>query len=405
VETPRDGSGFALAVRDRMRIIAVICIAGCHVAAYGPTDITVTTGDPASFVAFRDASADWQTVTPVGDPFVVTVHGPYEITVVCDDGSGFVAIWRFAQTPDDDHAIGAPCSESVTAFHDVTGTMVQPGMVTVGFATDAKSTANWPFDITVPVGIYDLVATTDDHVAIRRDVTVAGATSVPPVDVVQQGVPLDPLPVTATNTTPGDSVFASVHLDTSSTYAIVYSGSLDGVVVVPQSLVSTTDRELVIVRDVGPSLTHQRGLARELHAGSSTTFVLPTEIPAVAFDVVEGGIDASWSSLPDWDTYDFSIEQFVSTTIIDDLTLSPSYLRETGSTSIAIGAIPGFRPAWTVDPFLDHNRSFAGYTIGGEDTQYAEVSEDVVNGSTVTGRSDRSASVGSGRARSRRRGF
>ena len=102
-------------------IIAVIGCAGCHVAPYGPTDITVTTDTPASLVAFRDASADWQTVTPVGDPFVVTVHGPYEITVVCDDGSGFVAIWRFAQTPDDDHAIGAPCAGSAAASRDVTG--------------------------------------------------------------------------------------------------------------------------------------------------------------------------------------------------------------------------------------------------------------------------------------------
>jgi hypothetical protein len=170
-------------------------------------------------------------------------------------------------------------------------------------------------------------------------------------------------------------------------------------------LVSTTDRQRIIVRDVAPSLTHQSGLARELHAGSSTAFVLPTDIPDVAFGVVDAGIAASWSSLPDWDTFDFSIEQFTSTTLIDDLTISPSYLRETGSTSIAIGAVPGFRPAWTVDPFLDHTRTFAGYTISGDDTQYAEVSEDVVNGSTVTARSDRSATVGSGRARSRRMGF
>ena len=170
--------GAALALGDRMRIIAVTCLAGCHVAAYGPTDITVTMMEPPALVAFRDASVGWTPVTPAGDPFVITVHGPYQVVIVCDHGMGFADIYRTAQTPDDPRTVDTPCYPLGGSHHDVTGTMVQPGHVQMGFGAMSSNDSNWSFDLDMDDDTYDLVAYTTDHVAVRRGIDVASAVAV-----------------------------------------------------------------------------------------------------------------------------------------------------------------------------------------------------------------------------------
>src|SRR5262249_57397800 len=88
--------------------------------------------------------------------------------------------WQFAGTPDDTTTLTTPCA-TPPARHKVTGHVVRAGSVYLADASAHSAVDDWSFELSVPGGTYDLIATTetdnpeaDDRVAVRREVAVTG---------------------------------------------------------------------------------------------------------------------------------------------------------------------------------------------------------------------------------------
>lgn len=124
-----------------------------------PVTIHITSARAPALVAFRDGfDAAWQLApTPASTSVDIEVNGPYTVTVVCDDADASLT-WQVARTLDDDPDLVAPC-DAPPARHEVTGHMMQAGIVSLGGVSDHSDTDDWDFHLSVPEGSYDLIAT------------------------------------------------------------------------------------------------------------------------------------------------------------------------------------------------------------------------------------------------------
>lgn len=334
-----------------------------------PSEIALSTTNPA-LVAFRDGlDADWQTAEPrAAGSYAFDVHGPYEVAVVCDNGVGGVTVHQIARTPDDPRALELPCEPAFTNDKLLSGVVHQPGLVMVGPMVSFGFEAPWEFSVPLPDGSYDLGAVTEGALALRRGVVVSGDTWLTPdIDVDAEGIALAPSPLTATNLEPDEGASAMIVLSTPSTPLIVVSNNeLASATKLPDSALLATDRQDAIVStENGP---YRRALRRALDAGSA--FTLPDGLRDVRFTVEGGELVASWGTLPTHDTveivaqgyaYDFSRDWRHTKQI------SARFLAETGIARATLDTqIPGFQPPWRLDLTGWYDRALTVASLGDE---------------------------------------
>jgi hypothetical protein len=172
-----------------------IALAGC-----GGDDDNVITGDPdappvganvtltlyrsgtPAVLAFRDeGAAAWQDIVPLPDDvYTLHVRGSFEVVAVCG-GPGAYDTRVLQATPSDLDltlfCFGGSSSPTDPPQKTVTGSMLQPGEVTIDGRFDAPDpdTAPWVFsiDLDEDTARADLLAYDDARILIRRDVDLA----------------------------------------------------------------------------------------------------------------------------------------------------------------------------------------------------------------------------------------
>jgi hypothetical protein len=344
--------------------------------------VTVETVEPPTLIVYRtEASATWQAPLQTGPSrFELAVDGPYRVTVVCDElVNGAVWVRQFARTPDDDRALSLAC-DTVPSAHHVTGTMLQSGWVRLGTGAAVSRRAGWQFDVPADRGAHALVAYSDDRIAIRRNLAVPGDTALDqPIDLITDGVALEPVTLTPTNLDGTELVSTGiVWLDIAGTPAL-FANPLAETRVVPSSILSPYDVQQVTV--TVHNATVGRTVTRAFRAGDSTIFPLPEALGPVAFDAES----VTWSTLPDFDVFELSFDAFSFETfslVFHYLEVSQSFIASTAASSVAIdiASIPAFSPTWQIDLSQEHHR-FAGVTreLPNGDVVGSDVSE-VING-------------------------
>lgn len=327
--------------------------AACGGDGVEPLTIRVTITNPALVGVLDEAAGTWQVLPTTPGVHEATVGGPYRLTRVCDNGD-FAYAYQIARSLADPLEIDLSCGDAATAPHQITGTMVQPGAVHLGFRSSSGAAANWPFGIRAAAGTVDLVAVSDAAIAIRRDLAVQGALDLGAIDVASEGQALVATSITASAAGPGEQLSATVSLSTGPTLdVLVYHGALATALRAPDPILRAGDRQTLEVSAIATSgaSTTIRSLTRDL-SGAGARFALPEPLGAPRFAIEGNQLVASWNALPLHDKVALRItpsgapvrsQQHVEATA--------AYVSELGATHLAFDAsTPGFDLAWLVDP-------------------------------------------------------
>jgi hypothetical protein len=324
-----------------------------------PATIHITSEFPPALVVFREGlRGRWRPARQItATTFEAKVRGPYIVTVVCAEHPIFVdsnetLTWQVARTLEDSHDLSF-CD--VFPTHTATGHMVQPGFVQMGDNASRSMAPDWDFSIPVPTGSLDLIATSADAIAVRRDIPVNGDVAVTPdVDLAQEGTALANVAFSAPDATPDETTRVSVGLFTQTTKSFparVFLGPLDAAKVAPDEALLASDTQSVSVR--ASTATTLRALRRPFRVGGNTVYTLPPPLGRVTWNIVDGEISLHWTTLPRFTVF----SEFIGGSALFPLT-PPSYLTDLSPRFIAATrihqfkidtAIPGFQPEWRVD--------------------------------------------------------
>ena len=342
--------------------------------------ISIDTFVEPDLIAVKDGARPWRALPVAGNLYEVEVHGPYILAVVCDDGTGLIEHYQLARTLADDREQFVFCFEP-TKFvpGNAVGRMVQAGSVSVGFASDTSQTPDWDFDVFAGEGVHELVAQTPDRVAIRRDVAITATTTVPQLDLAQEGVALVSANVSTTNATAAETVSAQVSLITTNfTFARFPRGPAASAKLVPDAALVVQDNQRLSVSAFGAGSS--RNVFRfDVREGSTNEITFPAPLEGVSFTVAEDKVTASWGTLPAHDLLDTNLQansEDFATFWFHDLDISPAFVAETGATSATIDTdIPGFRAEWKIDLDKEYFRSLSAIAFRAEENATSSVSQ------------------------------
>jgi hypothetical protein len=352
------------------------------------TIINGTADVPTSLVAYREGFAgDWQPATMKSPTsFEIEVDGPYTLVAVCEDATGGVTEVELGQLPDEG-AVEVGCGPfGGPAGHTLTGHMAQAGRVVAGVSSQSSSTADWDFSLAVADGTYDVVASTADAIAVRRNVVVAGDQALAQViDVAAEQLPQVTIPLTAANVEAGESVSARVTLrpQTNLVSGIVFSGApANARIILPSSLLATDRQRASITAKQG---NFQRSLTRGVAAGADPSFMLPPHLDNPQWTVDNGELQLRLASLPaanqilvdaSASSADFSKSWFYS------FSMSDRFAAQSGLTHVTLDTnIPGFKPEWLIDFSAEYSREVFAFGDSPDDFSTSQFSE-TVNGAS-----------------------
>jgi hypothetical protein len=345
----------------------------------------VETDVPPMVVAVRDVtSTGWRGVSTAGThTFDLVVAGPYQIVVVCGpafDGAVFddaVLVAVYARSPSDLPLLQHTCSARALPTFTVSGTMVNPGQINLGYVEDSSTTSNWSFSLHPEVGSYDLVLLQQNSVdppriALRRDLEVTGDLDLGTLDVAQEpGHALVEISFAVPSLQPGEQLSSGLELRTGTTTASLpaflvfplghnappsWSMSL-----VPDAALRASDRQIALLAAYTLSTSEGilyeriRSVARDMHVGDTVPWSLPEPIGPVAFEMAAHRVTVAWSSLVDYSDIFLSFSSRPADHSLGpahELILSRAYIEDVGTTgaTLDVTGVPGIPPEWQIDP-------------------------------------------------------
>jgi hypothetical protein len=325
-----------------------------------PTVELMSFGSTPTFAAYRAGSGAWQLATSSnGSTYKIIADADYEFVAVCASMDGTL----------DEVEVDAMASEGAnlfSCFNDdtqgsatptitVTGTMDQPGIVTL-FEIASGSGSPWTFSLPVPpTTLQDLFAIGSDSMLIRRGVSIGSAATqaIATIDLSTDGTALATEAIAITGLGSDDAVFSQVALSTQYGFATISNGtSATSLVVPPASLLASTDTQLFAIDAY--DATSDREFQTETPI---TMFALLPKLDGITF----ANGSASWTSLPaPSQRYQFELAGTGQTASVS---ISPAWLAATAATSIGFDDVaPGWQPAWSFWTTSAYQASFTTET-------------------------------------------
>jgi hypothetical protein len=351
-------------------------------------------GAPAQVMVRDGVDAPWQAaMIKSSTSFEATIHGPYLVSVVCKNLRAVAVAghhtqewqtWQAARTPEDSTDLVAPCI-APSEVHGVIGHMVQAGTLQLGELVASSATPDWERVLFSTAGKHDLIATTADRIAVRRDVEVPALGDPPPlaaIDVERDGLALVDAAFTAANAKPDEVVAASVNVATKTTHSdtAVYRGGLATAKVAPSAALVATDAQTVTVSATRG--TSVRSLRRPFRVGGAAGFTLPAAITNGQWLVEAAGIGVSWSALPALAPDDALTALIDAATTdpavaaVQELDVSPRFIAATKLVHAVIDtSIPGFEAAWKPDVTQPYTRTLRAEHVANGELSASTVTE------------------------------
>lgn len=320
--------------------------------------VTIESTTPLELVLYREGKQGaWRPAQSLGqNRYQARVRGPYTVMTVCM-WAGSPTTLLTSQALSDSRTVEIDCAFPEAPL-TVSGSMVQPGRVTVGESFWPSTTPNWTFDIAASAGTYDIIASGGDRAAVQRAVEVSENRTIPAFDLATQGTLLGNATFWITNPIPGDFVDAVNWMITPrQRQAQLYRGPLTPVKVAPPSFLAAGERQEVSVRSLD-----NRGLGYILHSvrqpfvgSTGVTLWKPFTAYGTSLDS-SGDVVGTWSGSEPVDKLAVHATDEAGRYIDHEATAS--YLRETGSKSLTLETdAPGYQDAWRFDPTTPHDRT------------------------------------------------
>lgn len=338
-----------------MKAIIFIVLLSCS----SPEAIHLRIPGTPVLVAYRaDSGETWK--QPTGAPdgaltrYDVMANNTVEIIVVCVRGSGSyytqelmtsVADWgsisKFWPSP-------APCPPGpVGPTAVVSGQMAQAGAVYLGYTGDSSSMSPWTYQLTVPEGKADIVATDGTVLGIRRDQQIVGDTNELPIDLSTDVEALQAMTLSVSDVESDDSISSFSYLYTdNSTLACLSEGATVTVDVAPGSLLKPGDEQIVDIVTMSTGSVFPifgRGIHGVFSGQPLASYELMPRVESPMYGA--SSVSASWASLPgDYTMASISYADGVNTQWI---AASRDWISQFGN-SITFDSPPEFDSIWSV---------------------------------------------------------
>lgn len=338
------------------------CLSGQEIVAIG------IDGRP-SLLAVRDATDEWVRLD-ADDDVDVCIRERYEVLSVCDYGGGeFVSELRASTAVEDSHVDAVSChpGEFLSTI-TVTGRVQQAAHVWLSGANRGSSTGPWDFALLTSPGKHDLIVTnaysgaSSKLLYILRGLNITEDTTLAPLDLESQGLPLEEVALTIPDKRTGDAISTRVYWDTSNlpnTLAVVSQTQGPTAFVVPRELVRDTDNQFLEV--AATSDQHARITTRRMTDDLSAPVEL---LPIVenAYFGADGLHTVRWGTIPvdEYGDLQFVMRQSAGGVRLQSLRASRGWLAATRSTYLDLDPHFGEHSSdWFVTTSQPHLRTFA----------------------------------------------
>jgi hypothetical protein len=372
-----------------LRLGATALLAACGLPAVtdytppppqAPAIVTVDTvgGTAPRFAMYREGlDGPWQVPTRTATGYRIDVHDVYTFVSVCTTNG--IAAQFYHATVSDGLTAQVSCatpgwsapSERIMEV-PVAGTMVQPGMVSVGADTsyyEQSAASNWSYLEYVEDSIYDVIATTTDHVEVMRDLAPAeggGTTSLPALDVDGTGVAFAAISPSGVTSPTRSRALLSYAYTTANGAQLVSTAEVQdagngAIQVVPASILQPGDQQQLAV-------TFGADTTNTVATATSTSYGVFA--PVIDFDIaklpepsaLELGFDAggavATAALPD--VYDQVSLVATNASATQSFFATRAWVDQTGVDTFSFDTgIPGYDPSWVVPFGGDSVGSFA----------------------------------------------
>jgi hypothetical protein len=230
-----------------------------------------------------------------------------------------------------------------------------------------------------------------DQLEIRRDIAITADLSFGTIDLAQEHTQaLVPTMFTAPGVDPAESRSAYLFLQSGNTFALEPAFNQPSeawqISLAPDLALRTTDTQRVLLQTSSSDSSaqvRQRGVSHVVHDGIPTTVALMDPLGTTGFETTADRFTATWAPLPVYDELDIWRESFSSDfshTVDHELLVSRAFIASTGAASVTLDFtdVPGFPPAWRLDPTLEQSLGFeADLALSADEERFAQVTEDI----------------------------
>lgn len=377
----------------RWHVLGVLLVAACGDDSGGAVDATIEvdaevlgpnqvtlSADGVDLVAYRDGQGSWRTPSQdANGDFLLFVFDDYQVVTVCADNFGADSTLISSTFAENDaptvfcYRGGSPAG----GFVQVSGQMLQAGDIWMSdFASSV--TGSWDFVLGVSPGLHDLIAIGEGAVMIRRAQSFTVDTTVPTVDVLQEGESLTGLPFILGGLDASETVSSQLIWFADNDLAFI-TGTATEVLSPPASMLDPNDFR---VFDIAASTATTERSAFDIFSGNPTSFTL-TLMPllsGITYRDVDGALVASWGTLPSYRTIELLVSAGSSSYRVE---ASRGWI-DANDPRLAFDVDPpGYDPSWRIDLTGPYVRRFEASNFGAGSVLYSTSVSEAVNGAAL----------------------
>lgn len=325
----------------------------------GPNLVTIDVTDQTTDVMYRlDGAGPWGLADKVSaTEYQLHVTNAYEVAVACGlEWNGHTVLHARTLADGDSDFLFCTADPVVAAappaMYAVTGQMVQPGLVTLLFTNDSSSVAPWSYSLNVEAGTYDLIALDSaNRIAIRRNITVDAPTTVPSLDTLDEGTPLEDHALSVSSPAIGESLSVETELFTAGGF-IVIGDTASRVYVVPASMLVPSDGQYLVVQARSASTLRYTNTADVTQ--SFVELMPPVTKTTFIYSVPDNNaLRGTFAGLPAFTSVEISMYDYRSSQVAR---FTKSWFETMSRNYFQLDLPPDFDPTWRVSLRPDYDR-------------------------------------------------
>lgn len=324
----------------------------------GPNVVTIDVTDETTDVMYRlDGAGPWGLADKLSPTqYQLHVTNAYEVAVACGlewNGHTVLHARTFADGDSDFlYCTADPVAAAPPPMFEVTGQMMQPGLVTLDLDIDSSSIGPWTYSMNVPEGTYDLIALdSSNRMAIRRNVAITEPTTLPSLDTLDEGTLLEDRPFAVLTPVIGETVDIATLLLTAGGFMAI-EGTASLVHVVPASLLLSSDTQYF---DVQATTTSTRRYVDTLVGTQSSVQLMPplTKTTFIYSVPDNNALRGTFTDLPTYTSIDISMYDYRSS---QRASFTKSWFETMARHYFQLDLPPDFDPTWRVSLHPDYYR-------------------------------------------------
>jgi hypothetical protein len=253
---------------------------------FGSNALTIEVRGDTPIVVLANDNETWENATVVEmgvtkSTYLGCVANTYRVAVLCqgDRELAFQRNWTYQEASKQTFSCGAVPAEA--AVVRVSGSMRQPGSVSIAGTRAFGSVHDWDFAIDLAPGTYDLISASNDRVDVVRNVSVDMDMVIPAIDLDRQGFDLGALPLTLDGTDTESDVGTEFRLVTSNDTTARFTADSPTLRLPPPEVLSGNDSlsYVISIRDGGTqAVPLQTRTVTERFVPGIQTVVLPPRL-------------------------------------------------------------------------------------------------------------------------------